>query len=500
MGIIHARPYDDPSNTVTVDNSDPKAYNKLYAGIAGTHLEQHCCDDKPPSRLPQMTGWYVDDTGNHVCEIIEYWSRPENRDRARDGWWNAETPPGLGIEMANTGMLMCEGCFGTAWDQFMENLSRTIDELLPVIEGISIAASYFPVIGTAVSFLLDSSVNLAKGRSLDEAALDAIGDSLPGQPATGAAYRVVRTIVREGSLDEIALSALPVDDSARAAIASSLRIGVAFVNGEEITQAALEEIYSRLPETGKRGIDVARRIINGEDVQELVVSEATKAAAQLAKSRGEMAINRFIAESGFQSSVETMEPYLQAALRTGIVAGSMEAHQLIGEFNANEEHVDRNDALAAKGKAIIASGATWRGRKLPDIRSGNSFAFTRKELDPLTHTEQMRTNVHHVSDEWRRGFDVAIGLCEGRSSDDEEQQRVRLSLGKFNTQQGFDAGQFIQHTRTSGEWHQFIAVDVTHARTEVERPNHQDHHDPAVDLETARRQGIDLAGPIRGPQ
>jgi hypothetical protein len=498
MGVIHARPYDDPRNTVVVDNSDPKAHNKLYAGIAGTHLEQHCCDDKPPSRLAQMTGWYVDAAGNRVCEITEYWSRPENRDRARDGWWNAETPPGYGVEMAPTGMLMCEGCFGTAWDQFMEDLSSTIDELLPVIKGISIAASYFPVIGTAVSFLLDASVSLAKGSSLDEAALDGIGDALPGQPATGMAYRAVRTTLRQGSLDEIALSALPVDDSTRTAIGSSVKIGLAIANGEPITQAALDEIYSRLPETGKRGIDVARRIINGDDVQELAVSEAAKAAAELAKSQGEIAINRFIVQSGFQSAVETMDPNLQAALRTGLVIGHIERRQFIGEFNANEEHVERNDALVAKGQAIIASGATWRGRKLADIRSASNFAFTHKDLHPLSHTEQLRTDIHEITDEWRRGFDSAIGLCEGRSADDDEQRQVRLSLGKFNVQQGFDAGQFIQQSRALGEWHFYIHVPVSEAPTRVEG-HHDDTRNPAVSLRSARLQGRNVAGPLRGP-
>jgi hypothetical protein len=210
MGTIHSRPFDDPRNTVAVDNSDPKADNRLYAGIAGNHLEQHCCEDKEPYREGVMTGWLVDDAGNRVCNVMEFWSRPENRERAKNGWWNAEFPPDthLNYEWAATGTLMCPACFGDMWNQFVDDLERTLDELLPAIKAVSVIASYFPVVGTAVSFLLESSMSLAKGRGLDQAALDGLGNALPGQPVSGAAYRVVRTIVREGSLDEVALCAL----------------------------------------------------------------------------------------------------------------------------------------------------------------------------------------------------------------------------------------------------------------------------------------------------
>jgi hypothetical protein len=466
-GIIHSRPYDDPRNTVVVDNSDPKAYNRLYVGIPGTHLEQRCCGDKPPYREAQRTGWYADSDGNRICKVTEYWSRPENRDGARNGWWNAETPPGYQEEWAATGMLMCGSCDDRdSWDEFVEGLEFALQELMPVIEGIAIVASYFPVIGTAISFLLETAVSLAKGQSLDEAALDGLGNSLPGQPATGAAYRVVKTTISNGSIDEIAISALPITEEARTAIRASVRICVAVAEGEELTDAVLREVYEALPEAGRRGFDVARRIIDGEDVQDIVISEATKAAAELAKSQGEAAVNRFIAESAFQSVVETSDPILQTAIRWGIVAGHVVAVPFVGEFDFSEKDVLRNDHLAAKGEQVITSGATWRGRKLSEIRSGRSFSYTRKELDPLSHTEQIRTHVDDITEQWRRGFNVAIGLCEGVAEDNLEQNEVRLSLGSPNMQKGFDAGQYIQHNRTIGEWHQFLVQDLDDVRVD----------------------------------
>jgi hypothetical protein len=74
--------------------------------------------------------------------------------------------------MANTGVLTCDGCFGNAWDQFVDDVSTTFTKMVPVIRGIAMATSYIPVFGTAVSFLINASVSLAQGASVDSAFLD----------------------------------------------------------------------------------------------------------------------------------------------------------------------------------------------------------------------------------------------------------------------------------------------------------------------------------------
>jgi hypothetical protein len=461
MGTIHARPFNDPRNTRVVDNNDPNARNKLYVGIPGTHLEQRCCNDKAPFRLPEGTGWYVDEKGTRICEIIEYWARPENRERAKDGWWNAPTPPGYYVEMAATGELTCGGCFGNEWDRFLEDLSRTLDEILPVVQGIAMAVSYIPVFGTAASFVLNSAVNVARGRSLDEAALDAIGNALPGQPASGAAFRTVRTILRDGSLDEVALSLLPVDENSKKAISSSVGIAVAIANGQPVTMVVLDEIYQELPPTGKRGFDVGRRLINGEEIEEIVVDEATREAAALAKAQGEQAVNGFLIESGFQGVIETMDPHLQAALRAGIGIGHAATYLTTARFDDAERNVAVNDQWAANGRAIIDAGAAWKGRRFSAIRSADSYVFTRKAVDPLTHREQLRTDVYVIDDHWQRGFDIAVGLCEGRTSVDDEQRSIRLSIMKLNAVHGFDVGQYLQRKRALSEWRDYISVDLS---------------------------------------
>jgi hypothetical protein len=495
MGIIHARPFDDPRNTVVVDNNDPNAADKSHAGIPGTHTEQRCCGNKPPSRLPEMTGWYVDEKGLRIVQIIAYWSRPENRAGAKDGWWNAETPHGYYVEMANTGVLTCDGCFGSAWDQFLDDLSTTFTEMVPVIRGIAMAVSYIPVFGTAVSFLINASVSLAQGASVDSAFLDGVAGALPGQPASGAAFNATRALMRGDRIDHVAIAALPVDQSIKDVVAAVIDIAVAVTRGEKLTNIALDQLYARLPSDGKRAMDIARKVVNGENVAGVVVNDAMRAAADAAKAQGEDAVNRYVAEAGFESAIDTLAPELQAALRAGVVAGHSERHQLIGTFDSSEKNVASNDAYAIKGQQIIASGAMYGSRRLSDIRNSKRFTFTHDAFDALTGTVQRRTDVYDITDPWRRGFDVAIGLCEGMSQDGPGQQRVRMSLGTLPPQRGFDAGQAIQFQRTRGRWR--VSPLTNHVNPGVAALNRQTTTAPTphVDLHASPHAFAHAAAP-----
>jgi hypothetical protein len=59
-----------------------------------------------------------------------------------------------------------------------------------------------------------------------------------------------------------------------------------------------------------------------------------------------------------------------------------------------------------------------------------------------------RKETYAINDEWRRGFEIAIGLCEGSSVDGPGQERVNNSL-VGNVKEGFEAGQEVQFNRTN---------------------------------------------------
>lgn len=452
--MIHARPFDDPRNTYIVNNDDPGAFDKSHAGQPGTHNEQRCCGDKAPTRLPQHTGWYVDSSGKRIVQMLTYWAQPANAPLAASsgGWWNAPTPQGYFIETALTGQLMCDGCFGTVWDQFVDDVGSTFTAMVPVIRGIAMAISYIPVFGTAVSFLVNASVSLAQGASLDSALLDGVGGALPGQPVSGMAFNAARSLLNGDRIDQALIKGLPnppINDTIKDILATLSDIAVAIARGNTITDVALDQLRKRLPEAGQAAMDVARRLANGESVQDVAVDEGMKAAASVAATGGAAAVNGYIAQAGFQASLDTLSDELQAAFKAGIIAGNAEQHQFIGTFDYAEKNVTTNDQYAAAGQKIVASGL-YQGRPISDILKASEFAISRTDIDPLTGTPRTAVWQYQVNDGFKRGFLVALGLCEGKSADGPGQQQVRASLGNINAQHGFDAGQALQFVRTAG--------------------------------------------------
>jgi hypothetical protein len=163
-----------------------------------------------------------------------------------------------------------------------------------------------------------------------------------------------------------------------------------------------------------------------------------------------------------------LDPLLQNALYAGMMAGASEIHQFVGVFDASEHDVASNDVLAAKGRAIMAAGAKWRGRLLSNVRAAGRLRFTLPMYDQLSATTQPRVNVYEITDQWRRGFDVAIGLCEGMSENGPGQQRVKQSLGQWDAKRGFDVGQRMQHERTLGAFRIWAASDSIGAAVKLQ--------------------------------
>ena len=126
----------------------------------------------------------------------------------------------------------------------------------------------------------------------------------------------------------------------------------------------------------------------------------------------------------------------------------LKQHSLPMTFDFSEPNAGAHDVLAAKGRAIIASGAKWKGRLLADICKGSFFTITHDHFDGLTHQNQRLQTRFEITSLWIRGFEIAIGLCEGASEDNPEQRRVGAAL-IGNTADGFVAGQEVQFNRTN---------------------------------------------------
>ena len=370
--------------------------------------------------------------------------------------------------------LWCKGCESAA-DQLLAGLAYAGQEITPFMTAVALAASYIPVLGTAVSFIINTAVNLAKGQDFSEATLDAIGMALPGQPLTGAAYEVARGIARGDALDEIAIGQLPIDDGSKRAISTAVGIAKAIAGGEAITEVALNAIHQQLNEQGREAMSYARRLMNGEKAAVIAIEmansrldnlremidrvEKIQEAALAAKNSGPEAQRVFIAQAGYQGALGSVSKELAEAVQAGLISGRTEVMRGIEMrgFTTAERNPQTLDEWATKGQLIINGPSLHTDptsgivKSLAAIRAAPSNTLVRNERFDALSGRMLPgrwVEVIPMTGPARRGFDVAIGVCEGKHVDGPGQQAVRASLTLLEAQKGFDLGQYVQYNRT----------------------------------------------------
>jgi hypothetical protein len=440
---VAKRPFRDPRNTYIVDNNDPTAFDKSFVGIPGTHPEQRCCGD----RAPYMEGPVYGVHGNLVQE-------PEL-------WCNA-----------------CETALERGWSEFLGGLEYILNEAAPALRAIAMVASYVPGIGTAVSVVINTSLTLAEGGSLEESVIRGLRGALPGQPISGAIFDVTRSIAKGDPIDKTIIEGIPVDPEIKKYIGKAIAIAKDVIEGVRIDTRLLDEIRTSLPETAKKLVDVARSVVDGQPVADILIraadastgipgagsiqaAQAFRRTAEEARAKGQAAIDKFMAEVAFHGALGQVPAALREALMAGLITGRSEKLQaaslappISSLLPSNEQNKTTNDAYAAKGRAIIDSGAAFLGMPLSKVRMGGPFSLKVPVLDTLSGVMTPQIVSFQIYDpdpeinaQRQRGFEVAIGLCQGLTQDTLEQQKVRASLIFRSAQQGFDAGQAIQFSR-----------------------------------------------------
>jgi hypothetical protein len=377
----------------------------------------------------------------------------------------------------------CETPLEKGWSDVLEGLPTAA-------RGIAMVASYVPVFGTAVSCLINTTVSLAEGETIDQALLDGVGGALPGQPTSGIIFNAGVSIARGERIDHALIDALPVDKNIKNIIkvVDDLVYGIA--SGENVTDATYKVIHDRLPPEAQQGMDIARRIIEEENPQ-IVLSEAEHAvvnalrrdAKQIledAKDKGADALhiaeadvnsmyNQYAADTGYQMAVDRLSSEERGAITVGLAGGAaLRPTQFTGTFGSvAESNVEENNSWEDKGKKLIAGGIKYRLRLVSDILKGNSFTIPIDDFDGLNRQWHKVSKRYQITDAWRRGFTVAIGVCEGSSERGPGQTKIYQTQAEKGGRAGFEAGQALQHDRTlhgdSGLVFSTLVVDVPEA-------------------------------------
>lgn len=347
----------------------------------------------------------------------------------------------------------CETALESAW-------SNTLEVLPTVARGIALVVSNVPVFGTAISFIINTAVTLAEGDSLDNALLDGIAGALPGQPTSGIAFRAGVAIAKGERFDQVVIDSLPVDRVVKDVLKTAADVIYGIASGENVGDVVYDVIRARMPPNAQKAMDYARRVIQGENIPEMILDEAEQlvvervrtaalnASPQVARSL----YNQYAAEAGYQAALSELTTEQRDAVSTGLVCGNAIKAPFIGTFGSvPEKNVSANNSFEEQGRQLIASGISWRGRKLSDILKGTTFTITIQDYDALNSRWIPVKKTYTIDDAWRRGFTIAIGVCQGMSQRGPGQTAVYQTMAEAGGRAGFDAGQAVQHERTLSE-------------------------------------------------
>jgi hypothetical protein len=521
------RLFEDPRNTYIVENDDPGAFDKRFVGRPGVHQEQRCCRDRAPvwqthlihdeddpggdnrEAFKVMVGIQIEDATGESDNITV---TPTNKQmkgyvfvegpnsgyrpdfvnpvewmRWQSVYWIPSPRPVPGLpnpprwvrvpgdrkirwgEHGGYEFLWCQKCetaLETAW-------SGVLDALPAVTRSLAMVASTVPVFGTAISFALNTTVSLAEGQPIDQSLLDGIAGSLPEQPASGMAFNAAVAIAKGERIDRIAIDALPIDKSLKDVLKVAGDVVIGIASGEAITDVAYRTIHETLPPEAQMGMDFARRVVNGENVPQMILTEAEQivvnglkdqanALLETAKTQGADAMksaeaqvngifNQYAAEFGYQMAFDRLPDDARIWIQSGLVGGAAlrPSTEFQGTFGSvPESNVAVNDSFERKGEKLIASGIRYRNKPISEILHGATFSIVIDFFDLLNRVWTTRPMTYRITDAWRRGFTIAIGVCEGSSQRGPGQLAVWQTVAEDGGRAGFDAGQAVQHNRT----------------------------------------------------
>jgi hypothetical protein len=163
--------------------------------------------------------------------------------------------------------------------------------------------------------------------------------------------------------------------------------------------------------------------------------------------------NQYAAEFGYQMALDRLPPEARGWLQLGLVGGTALKGEspFVGTFGSiPESNAAQNDSYKTKGEKLIASGIKYKNRLVSDILKGSTFTIVIDFYDLLNKVWTKRSMTYDITDAWRRGFTIAIGVCEGSSERGPGQLAVYQTLAEAGGRAGFDAGQAVQYNRTLG--------------------------------------------------
>jgi hypothetical protein len=304
--------------------------------------------------------------------------------------------------------------------------------------------------GQAAATSFDAGVSIAQGKGADQVVVD-VTRSYINQMGGSAALAAFDTGIALGygkTLQEAGYVGLQTFVRGNDGMEKVLNFVEQVGRAKNLGMALQESLESDLAHDFLRAVNVGGISADVDIVLKPCIDAIRDNAALLQSPAGALAKEWGIDEAIIREA--------QALMRSGngnIDEGmltNLKKRQIGPMFDFSEHNASTNDGYAAKGRSIINSGAKWKGRLLSDIVNSNVFWIITGVLKggvEMPHIEREQV-MFEIDDAWKRGFEIAIGFCEGSWVVDAEQQRVETSLSPA-TKGGFTAGQEVQFNRTN---------------------------------------------------
>lgn len=205
---------------------------------------------------------------------------------------------------------------------FKDNLKAAKD-IAPYVQTV---VSFVPGIGQGVAGMIGAAGALAAGKSISESLVAGVKGALPGGPITAAAMDITIAAAQGKPIDEIAIAALPIDDSQKDLIKRAAHVVKAVAKGEKVEAIVYEQAIEQLPAKIQDGIAVGATLGIGKALQDKDKNDIPNTISQL-KQKGKQIIE---ADKVLKAGNDRLKHFEQKdgnAIGHGAVSFTMTPHQ-----------------------------------------------------------------------------------------------------------------------------------------------------------------------------
>lgn len=180
----------------------------------------------------------------------------------------------------------------------IDTIKRQVQDIQEVGPYAEMVLANVPGVGSGVAAAIGAGIALSEGRPITQAFADGLKDSIPGGAVGQALYSVSHAALTGESLQNIAISALPIPASQQKALEEGLKVTLEIARGEKFSKIVLDEAKAHmqdalhgLPPGVQKAVGVGIAVGHAQSMQHTVRQQAPSIIPKLIEA-GEIVAKR----------------------------------------------------------------------------------------------------------------------------------------------------------------------------------------------------------------